>query len=96
MKRTQIYLPEELHYELGYLAKLQNSSISEIIRKTLKQSLKKQKGRKKSAYAFFDYLIKQGKKYGKNLPRDLSTRHTEYYIETVIPSQKSKSLFENF
>lgn len=90
MKRTQIYLPEELHHQLGSLARLQHSSISEIVRKSLNRALKSKKTKKKNVFEFFDYLIKQGKKYGGKLPKDFSARHTEYYLETVVPSKKPK------
>lgn len=88
MIRTQIYLPEELHYQLKQLARFQTTSISEIIRKNLTKSLKNDKGRKKkSAYDFLDELIRRGRKHGKKLPKDLSSRHTEYYLETVVKSK---------
>lgn len=88
MIRTQIYLPEELHYQLKQLARFQTTSVSEIIRKNLTKSIKDdEKSKKKSAYDFFDWLIKEGKKHGKNLPKDLSSKHTEYYLETVVKSK---------
>lgn len=89
MKRTQIYLPEELHNQLQYQAKLQNISISELIRKRLHQITTDDKQpKKRSVYEFLDNFIKQGKRYGKKLPKDISSRHTEYYLETVVKSKK--------
>lgn len=88
MKRTQIYLPEELHHQLGHLAKLQSISISEIIRKTLIASvIKKQNLKKKNFFEVLENLRKEFKKSHKKLPKDLSTRHTEYYLETIIKNK---------
>lgn len=88
MLRTQIYLPEELHYQLAQIARTEDSSISEVIRQKLYRSIKvNKKTKKKSVQEFFDWLIKDGKKYGKKLPPDLSSRHTEYYLETVVKSK---------
>lgn len=83
MKRTQIYLPEALHHELLTLAKQESSSISEIIRKTVGKSLAQKMEKRQSPYKFFDWLIREGKKPGKKLPKDFSRRHTEYYLETL-------------
>jgi len=43
MRRTQIYLPEEMHEQLGLLAKKTNLSMGEIIRKLIKEGITKQK-----------------------------------------------------
>lgn len=67
MKRTQIYLPEEMHYQLGSLARLQHSSISAIIRDNLKKTLSLyKKTKKRSFYDFLGDFIKQGKNTAKN------------------------------
>lgn len=85
MLRTQIYLPEELHYQLACLAKLQETSVSEIIRNSVKKTLVQKNYQKKKSFSqFLNQWIKDGKKYGKKLPKDFSTRHTEYYLETVL------------
>lgn len=89
MKRTQIYLPEELHNQLQYQAKLQNISTSALIRNRLHQSMiENQQLKKRSAYEFLDNFIKQGQEYGKKLPKDIVSKHTEYYLETVVKSKK--------
>ena len=45
MTRTQIYLPEEMHERLLFLARLENVSLSELIRKGAGLVIKtKQKG----------------------------------------------------
>lgn len=88
MRRTQIYLPEELHHQLLHLAKLENISMSEIIRKTLIASvIKKQNLKKKNFFEVLENLRKEFQKSHKKLPKDLSTRHTEYYLETVIKNK---------
>lgn len=88
MKRTQIYLPEELHHELMILAKQESTSMSNVIRKKLFEVVNNRlKKKKKSAYDFFDWLIEDGKKTEKRLPKDFSRRHTEYYLETVVKSK---------
>lgn len=89
MKRTQIYLPEEMHHQLSSLARLNHSSISAIIRDSLKKNLSlSKKTKKRSFYDFLGEFIKEGKKYGRKLPRDFSSRHTEYYLETVVKTKQ--------
>jgi len=88
MKRTQIYLPEELHYQLSHLAKREKTSLAHIIRIRLKKSIDQSLTSKKKN--FFEALEEMGKKFqksNKKLPRDLSSRHTEYYLETVLKSK---------
>lgn len=85
MIRTQIYLPEELHYQLKQLARFQTTSVSEIIRKNLIQSLKRDKdSKKRGAYEILNWLIQEGEKSKKKLPKNLSDKHTEYYLKTVV------------
>ena len=66
MLRTQIYLPEELHYQLACLAKIQETSVSEIIRKALTKNLAKKKPGK---IGFLNFI--------KNLRFEGTTRTSE-------------------
>lgn len=52
-------------------------------------NLSKKKLKKKTITAFLDRWIKDGKKYGRKLPNDVSSRHTEYYLESIL-HEKSK------
>lgn len=45
MIRTQIYLPEETHYNLSRLAKEKKSSLSELLREGAKMLMKKHYGK---------------------------------------------------
>lgn len=87
MIRTQIYLPKDLHLELTSVARRESTSLSDVIRKRLEKSLAQDKKKKKSGYEFLEWLIEDGRKSKKKLPPDISTRHTEYYLESVIKDE---------
>lgn len=48
MTRTQVYLPEDTHASLLQLARMENVSLSELIRRGAETVLKKKKIKKKS------------------------------------------------
>lgn len=72
MLRTQIYLPEELSQELKLLALKEAKTTAEVIRKLLKEGLKKQK--KKSTGAFLEKLASMAGRGHK----DLSSNFYDY------------------
>lgn len=74
MFRTQIYLPEELHSELISLGKKMNLPMAEIVRKILKNSLKKKEGLMGKG----NDLAKLAKLRIKGGPRDLSQNLDSY------------------
>jgi len=74
MFRTQIYLPEELHSELTSLGKKLNLPMAEVVRKILKNSLKK----KETLMGKGNDLIKLGKLKIKGGPKDLSQNLDSY------------------
>lgn len=72
MLRTQIYLPEELRQELKLLAMKEAKTTAEVIRRLLKEGLKKQK--KKSTGTFLEELASMA---GRG-PKDLSSNFSDY------------------
>ena len=74
MLRTQIYLPEGLHSELTSLGKKLNLSMAEVVRKILKNSLKKKEalmGKGNDLHKLSQLKIKGG-------PKDLSQNLDSY------------------
>ena len=54
MKRTQIYLPEDLHKELSFQARLQKTTISQLVRKSIEANLGSSKKPKMSFKEFVE------------------------------------------
>jgi len=71
MLRTQIYLPEEMGYQLRFLAQKTQKPTAEIIRKLLGEALRKQK---KNAGT----TLKQIANLAISGPGDLSTHLFDY------------------
>ncbi len=80
MVRTQIYLPEELHQNLLFLARSEHLTLSELIRKGAKKIIK-EKSRKDQSWKLMDKLAKWNL---KGLPKDLSKNHDKYLAEAVL------------
>ena len=80
MIRTQIYLPPDLHQELLALARTKNTSLSELLRIGAKKVIKEKKRRNQS----WKVMEKLAKYNITGLPKDLSKKHTEYYIKAVL------------
>ena len=77
MTRTQIYLPENLHKQLAYKAKIEKTTISALIRKSLTMNtIKPLKKQQKNFLEVFSDIQFNG-------PSDLSTNHTRYYVEAA-------------
>lgn len=76
MKRTQIYIDLPTYYQTKRLAALRGQTISQLIRTTLKKTVKREK--KQDLLALLDDFHK---KYPTppGTPRDLSTR-LDYYL----------------
>lgn len=74
MKRTQIYLPENMHKELLRRARAERTSVSELIRKSVEKSVKKNMKPKKNFFKMLDELRFKGKG-----PKDLSEK-IDYYL----------------
>lgn len=75
MKRTQIYLPEELYQELSEQSRQKNISISEVIRERINY---RTISPTKSLQAIATDLVKEGEKLSwKGVPKDLSQRIDE-------------------
>lgn len=75
MKRTQIYLPEELYRELSEQSRRKNISLSAIIRERITHKIAPQT---KSFRAIAMDLVREGEKLSwKGVPKDLSRRIDE-------------------
>ena len=75
MKRTQIYLPEELYQELSYQSRQKNISLSELIRQRISFKIVSPV---RSGQAILNDLAKVGEKLSwKGVPKDLSRRIDE-------------------
>lgn len=82
MKRTQVYLPDELYYDLKLMAASGEMNFSELIRKGAEVVVKKKK-KKKFGEGFIG-AIKGG-------PKDLSSNLDYYlYVEPYETSKKKK------
>lgn len=73
MKRTQVYLPEDIHRDLMLLAKTEKTNFSSLIREGARIVIKKKNKsiKKEFGKGFFGAL-----KYG---PKNLSTRINDIY-----------------
>lgn len=73
MRRTQLYLPEETHSELLFLAAKEKKVVSQIVREILKEAIlrKKQASRGRFLKKLADYGATKG-------PRDLSSNLDKY------------------
>lgn len=72
MKRTQIYLPEELHRELLMIATQEKKTLSEIIRRGAQRIIRAKERRASDWLEAITGMVKKG-------PRDLS-RKIDYYL----------------
>lgn len=80
MKRTQIYLPEDLHKELLLTARREQTTLSELIRKGVKKILTERQSRDAS----WEIMEKLAHYNLKDLPKSLSQKHDKYYIEAIL------------
>ncbi len=76
MKRTQIYLPQDLYAQLKAMARQDATSVSEVVRKTLKDKVKE---KKHSGVNTLLSLAEIGKKWKIKAPKDLSA-NLDYYL----------------
>jgi hypothetical protein len=73
MKRTQIYLPNQMHQELLSEAKKHDLTLSEVIRQRILKSKNDKNVPTKSAVQLFEELAERGKKLDwKDSPENLS------------------------
>lgn len=79
MVRTQIYLPQELHQELISLARVNNTTLSELLRIGAKKVIR-EKRQKDESWKVMEKLAN----YNLSGPKDLSKNHTKYYIDAVL------------
>ncbi len=75
MIRTQIYLPEELYREIGWLAKKEKKAKAQVIREAIEKKVEKKRG---NAGETLLKLAAMAKKYKWKGPKDLSTNHDKY------------------
>jgi len=73
MRRTQIYLPEEIHEQLGILAKKAHLSMGEVIRRLIKEGITTQKNffGKNDLLSLAELKIKGG-------PKNISKKFDSY------------------
>lgn len=82
MFRTQIYLPEDLYREIGFIAKREKKKKAQVIRETLKTGVDRKKTKQTAGEALLK-LAAMAKKYNWKGPRDLSINHDKYLYEDV-------------
>lgn len=80
MIRTQIYLPEDLYREIGWLAKKEKKAKAQVIREALEHSLE---SRRETIGEALGKLIKLGEKLHLHGPKDLSINHDKYLYEDL-------------
>lgn len=78
MIRTQIYLPEDLYREIGWLAKKEKKAKAQVIREALEKEVEKKQG---NAGETLLKLATMAKKYKWKGPKDLSVNHDKYLYE---------------
>jgi len=71
MTRTQIYLPEKMHMDLRFMAKMKGVSVSELIRQYLEEKIEIVKPKKKSLGAALAEIRIKGTKKDKYVSRDI-------------------------
>lgn len=73
MKRTQLYLPEDTHLELAFLAQKEEKSISQLVREILVEGIRKKKSLSsgKTLEKLANYNVTAG-------PKDLSSKLDSY------------------
>ena len=76
MKRTQIYLPQDLYAQLQALARQEKISVSEVVRINLKDKLRE---KRQSGADTLLALAEIGKKWKIKAPPDLSS-NLDYYL----------------
>lgn len=72
MKRTQFYLPQEMHQDLALEAKKEAKKVAEIVRELLGESLRIKKIKKRTN------VFIQLAKIAKAGPKNLSTTYKDY------------------
>lgn len=87
MKRTQVYLPEELYNELKLLAATGEEKFSDLVREGVKEVIKKRKKKTKKFDAWKKFI---GAGKGGE-PKDLSSKIDYYlYVEPYKDKKKKK------
>lgn len=82
MKRTQIYLPEDLYREIAHLAEKEGKPKAQIIRERLKANLASTRvGKAKNAGEALLELAELGKKFNIKGPKNLSVTIDKYLYE---------------
>jgi hypothetical protein len=78
MIRTQIYIPDDMHADLSFIAKQKKTSFAEVARVLIKKGLSEEKVKdvsgKKALANIIDMKVKGG-------PRDLSLKIDSYLYE---------------
>jgi len=75
MIRTQIYLPDELHNELKFLANKEGVNYSSLVREGVREILKKKKRKSKNLNSWKVFVGAGGRKG----PKDLSAK-IDFYL----------------
>lgn len=74
MIRTQLYLPEDYHQELTFLASREKLPVAELVRRFIAQGIKTEKRVKKSG----ETLLALARMATKAGPKDFSSKHDDY------------------
>jgi len=90
MHRTQLYLDDETRRLALWEASLQGTTLSEVIRRSVRTYVKQKPKQKMSNRDFAKWIEEFNKKYPtpKNTPKDLGLEHDHYLYGT--PKKYSK------
>jgi len=90
MHRTQLYLDEETHQLAAWQAKIMGTTISELLRQSVKSYIKPRP--KKNPGEFILWIKELHKKYPtpKGTPADLALEHDHYLYGTPKKYAKNK------
>lgn len=90
MRRTQLYLDDETHRLAAWQAKMMGTTISEVLRQSIKAQIKSRP--KRDPGEFILWIKELHKKYPtpKGAPTDLALEHDHYLYGTPKKYAKNK------
>lgn len=79
MKRTQLYLPEDLYLRLVQEARRQRRAMAALARDFLQAGVERERKRgKKGGAAVLLRMAEEGRRLGVRAPKDLAVNHDRY------------------
>jgi len=83
MIRTQVYLPDEVHTKLNYLATARKEPMARIVREYVEDGLHRDQTKLKGNAHFLLELAELAEKEGWSGPGDLAKNHNVYFAEAL-------------